>query len=244
MSEAKALAAIVREFFSRQAEPLLARIAALELRAPVPGPKGDDGAPGHAGEPGVAGAPGKDGESIHPDTVRAMVADQVRLQVAEIPRAKDGEPGRDAVAMEFRDGIDDGKSYPKGASALYRGGTVVALRATDPLAETAGDLAAAGWGVMLNGTHADVEESLDEGRTVRRTLTMTNGKAIVSERKTSVTIYRGVWLHGREYSRGDMATRDGSVWHCEAETTTVEPGNGKPEWKLAVKRGNHGRDAK
>lgn len=185
-------------------------------------------------------AAGKDGESVHPDTVRAMVADHVRLAVEEIPKPRDGADGKDATTIDYRDGIDEMKSYPRSTHALYRGGVIVAMRATDPLGD---DLTAAGWAVAMNGTHSDVEESLDEGRTVRRTLTMTNGKAIVSERKTSVVIYRGVWLRDREYARGDMATRDGSVWHCEAETTTEEPGR-SAAWRLAVKRGNHGRDVK
>jgi hypothetical protein len=244
--DAKRLGATLLDVVRAWVEPAFAavcrRMDALEQRAPAPGPKGADGADGQDGKDGRDGVDGKDGESVHPDTVRAMVADQVRLAVAEIPRAKDGEPGKDATEIDYRDGIDEAKSYPRATHALYRGGVVVALRATDPVVN--GDLTAAGWAVMMNGTHTDVEESLDEGRTVRRTLTMTNGKVIVSERKTSITIYRGVWLHGREYNRGDMATRDGSVWHCEAESTTVEPGNGKPEWKLAVKRGNQGRDAK
>lgn len=244
----------------------------LESLCGAPGEDGKDGADGRsvtlddiapiaarAAEEAVAKLPapkdGKDGESVHPDTVRAMVAEQVRLHVAEIPRPRDGEPGRDATAIEYRDGIDESKSYPRGTHALHRGGVIVAMRATDPLVVDvtklsstdatlpAADLTAAGWAVAMNGTHTDVEESLDEGRTIRRTLTMTNGKVIVSERKTSIAIYRGVWLHDREYSRGDLSTRDGSVWHCEAQTTTEEPGR-SPAWKLAVKRGNHGRDGK
>lgn len=212
-------------------EPLLSRLV-VEAVAKIPAAKD--------GDPGAAGKDGRDGESVHPDTVRAMVVDQVRLQVAEIPRPKDGEPGRDATAIEYRDGIDEEKSYPRGTHALYRGGVIVALRATDPLGD---DLTGAGWSVALNGTNTDIEESLDEGRTVRRTVTFTNGKAAVTERKVPVVLYRDVWKHDREYERGDLVTWDGSVWHCQAERTKARPGSSM-DWKLAVKRGNHGRDGK
>lgn len=297
--DAKRLGATLLDVVRAWVEPAFAtvcrRMEALEQRAAVAGPKGDDGADGRDGADGkdgapgrdgvdgksvsleevrlllaqlvteaVAeipaakdGAPGKDGESVHPDTVRAMVAEQVRLHVAEIPKPRDGEPGRDATAIEYRDGIDEAKSYPRGTHALHRGGVIVAMRATDPLyvidvttlcstdvALRPSDLTAAGWAVAMNGTHTDVEESLDDGRTIRRTLTMTNGKVIVSERKTSIAIYRGVWKHDTEYSRGDMATRDGSVWHCEHDGPTLEEPGKSSHWRLAVKRGNHGRDGK
>jgi hypothetical protein len=57
-------------------------------------------------------------------------------------------------------------------------------------------------------------------------------------------IYRGVYLEGKTYERGDMVTHGGSIWHCNADTTTTPPSNGShftKDWTLAVKRG---RDAK
>lgn len=209
-------------------EPLLARMVA-EAVAKIPA--------------GKDGEPGKDGESVHPDTVRAMVVDQVRAEVANIQRPRDGEDGtdgRDATAIDYRDGIDEAKSYPKGTHALYRGGVIVAMRATDPVGD---DLTTAGWAVVMNGTHSEAEEVLDDGRTIRRMRILTNGKTVVSEHKTAIVLYRGVWKHDTEYSRGDLATWDGSVWHCEAGTTRARPGS-TPDWRLAVKRGNHGKDGK
>jgi hypothetical protein len=42
--------------------------------------------------------------------------------------------------------------------------------------------------------------------------------------------YRGVWQGADSYSRGDMATRGGQLWHCNAaEPTTDKPGTG-PSW--------------
>ena len=56
-------------------------------------------------------------------------------------------------------------------------------------------------------------------------------------------LYRGIWKHGVEYERGDCVTRDGSVWHCNADKTTLQPGGqGGNDWQLCAKRGNHGKD--
>jgi hypothetical protein len=53
-------------------------------------------------------------------------------------------------------------------------------------------------------------------------------------------IYRGVHVPGRLYERGDCVTADGSVFHCNADTTTA-PGNAAGAWTLAVKRGKDAR---
>lgn len=57
-----------------------------------------------------------------------------------------------------------------------------------------------------------------------------------------VDIYRGVYVEGRTYERGDGATWGGSEWHCN-ETTTSKPGDGSKSWTLKVKRGRDGKDA-
>lgn len=53
-------------------------------------------------------------------------------------------------------------------------------------------------------------------------------------------IYRGVFLHEKVYQRGDMVTVNGSVYHCDEDTTT-RPGEGAKAWTLAVKRGKDDR---
>src|SRR5262245_7867846 len=50
--------------------------------------------------------------------------------------------------------------------------------------------------------------------------------------------YRGVWVNGRRYERGDCTTWDGGIWIAQAETEGERPGNGATAWKLAVKRGD------
>lgn len=53
-------------------------------------------------------------------------------------------------------------------------------------------------------------------------------------------IYRGVFVEGKEYARGDTVTWAGASWHCHT-TTTAKPGDGSKDWQLMVKRGAEGK---
>ena len=57
--------------------------------------------------------------------------------------------------------------------------------------------------------------------------------------KLPAMIYRGVYVMGKFYERGDCVTWAGSLWHANADTTT-RPGDG-PAWTMAVKRGKDAR---
>ena len=53
--------------------------------------------------------------------------------------------------------------------------------------------------------------------------------------------YRGGWVADGRSTKGEVVTRDGSMWHCNATApTSARPGDGGPEWTLAVKRGRDG----
>jgi hypothetical protein len=56
-----------------------------------------------------------------------------------------------------------------------------------------------------------------------------------------VMIYRGVFKDGESYAAGDTVTWGGSLWHCD-EPTGEKPGDGQKGWRLAVKRGQNGKD--
>ena len=58
-----------------------------------------------------------------------------------------------------------------------------------------------------------------------------------------VELYRGVYVDGKTYDRGDAVTWSGSEWHCN-ESTVTRPGNGSGAWTLKVKRGRDGKDRK
>jgi hypothetical protein len=51
-------------------------------------------------------------------------------------------------------------------------------------------------------------------------------------------IYQGVFVAGLHYTRGDLVTLDGSMWHANT-ATTARPGEATSaaDWTLAVKRG-------
>ena len=61
----------------------------------------------------------------------------------------------------------------------------------------------------------------------------------IKEIEAKGVVYRGVWQAADEYKRGDLATLDGSIWHCNADTRD-KPGNGRT-WTLAVKAGRDAR---
>lgn len=51
--------------------------------------------------------------------------------------------------------------------------------------------------------------------------------------------YRDVWKEGEEYTKGNLATWGGSLWHCNESGSTDKPGT-SDAWTLAVKRGRDG----
>ena len=56
--------------------------------------------------------------------------------------------------------------------------------------------------------------------------------------------YKGIWDRNSKYTKGDMATFDGSLFFCKAEAgTTDKPGTGGA-WQLCAKRGRDARAIK
>jgi collagen type III alpha len=74
-----------------------------------------------------------------------------------------------------------------------------------------------------------------------RTLLFSLGDSVVREVKTALVLDCGVWQEGETYEAGDGVTLAGSFFIAQTDTTTAKPGK-SDEWRLAVKRGNDGRD--
>ena len=53
----------------------------------------------------------------------------------------------------------------------------------------------------------------------------------------------GIWREGKTYHQGDGVTFGGSFWIAQ-RATTAKPGDGSPDWRLAVKKGRDGRDGR
>jgi hypothetical protein len=56
--------------------------------------------------------------------------------------------------------------------------------------------------------------------------------------------YEGVWDERKVYRVGDFVTKGGSMWHCFDTNTGVLPGSNSDVWKLAVRAGKDGKDAR
>jgi hypothetical protein len=79
--------------------------------------------------------------------------------------------------------------------------------------------------------------SSDGGRTLRWAIGET-----VHEIKTSLVLDAGVWKEDKTYEVGDAVSHGGSLWI--AQFITFEKPGKNSDWRLAVKRGSDGRDAR
>ena len=77
----------------------------------------------------------------------------------------------------------------------------------------------------------------DGGRTLRWAIGDT-----VHEITTAIVLDAGVWKEGATYVAGDGVTLGGSFFIAQTETS-AKPGK-SDDWRLAVKRGSDGRDAR
>ncbi|MGC3984830.1 MAG: hypothetical protein QM777_08930 [Pseudorhodoferax sp.] len=189
----------------------------------APGRDGADGKNGKDGEPGEKGAPGLDGMPGAPGVDGRDGRD-----------GRDGEPGRDAAEIEVLPTIDERKSYRRGTFATHKGGLWRAADTTDGMD---------GWVCITRGVDREEEVAEDGGRIIKRRTLYSDGQVFEREIKTTAMVYRGLYVEERGYDVGDVATWGGSVWHCEAPTSD-RPGEGSKSWRLAVKKGAPGKDAK
>lgn len=88
---------------------------------------------------------------------------------------------------------------------------------------------------------ADFEITYDGERTFTHSWRL-GEKTIAVPFKMPTAIYQGVFVDGKIYERGDMVTVNGSIYHCDQDTTS-RPGDGSKDWTLAVKRGKDDRGA-
>lgn len=202
--------------------------------------KGDPGPMGPAGERGEKGDPGTNGKDAYELAVEKGFAG-TELQWLESLRGKDGEngigkdgrdgrdgkDGRDAVEINILPMLEDGKSYPSGTYARHKGGLVKTT--------------STGYDVIINGVDSEAEVTLEDGRTIERTTTYTDGTTFVRRHKFATLMHRGTWTQ-RTYDRGDCVMRDNSSWCCMAESTETMPGTSK-DWQLIARKGDRGKDA-
>lgn len=191
----------------------------------------------------------QDGKSVTTEDVQPMIQELVSASMPELPDVKslvneaiaalpaaepgkDGENGRDALALEILPFIDEGKSYPRGSYATHNGGLWRAYEKTHGMR---------GWECLVDGVSGiDIQQS--EQRNFTLTVSRTSGASETKSFDVPVMIYQGVFKSGQEYLPGDTVTWGGSLWHCDEQTQDKPGETGSKGWTLAAKRGRDGRD--
>ncbi|MFT1617954.1 phage gp6-like head-tail connector protein [Enterobacter kobei] len=191
----------------------------------------------------------KDGKSVTPEDVRPMIQELVTASIPELPDVKslvseavallpaavpgkDGEDGRDALAIEILPYIDEKKNYSRGSYATHNGGLWRAYEKTHGMR---------GWECLVDGV-AGIDIQQSEQRSFTLTVNRTSGAIETKSFDVPVMIYQGVFKSGQEYLPGDTVTWGGSLWHCDEQTQDKPGETGSKGWTLAAKRGRDGRD--
>ncbi|WP_313084336.1 phage gp6-like head-tail connector protein [Atlantibacter sp.] len=191
----------------------------------------------------------QDGKSLTPDDVQPMLQQLVAASVPVLPDVKalvseavaalpaaepgrDGEDGRDALALEILPFIDEEKNYPRGSYATHNGGLWRAFEKTHGMR---------GWECVVDGV-AGIEIERSEQRRFTLTVNRASGGSETKSFDVPVMIYRGVFKSGQDYQPGDTVTWGGSLWHCDVQTQDKPGETGSKGWTLATKRGRDGRD--
>jgi hypothetical protein len=202
------------------------RLVTVESRQPVPGPAGKDG------------RDGKDASELPLDDFRKDIAAlSERVAVVEVlnpvpgPAGKDGKDGRDGSDAAVGDIVKD----------------IMALRERVAVAEVVKGVPGPAGKDGKDGADGLGFEDLNVVQIDERSFVIRAAKGErVKELGTltfPVEIYRGVYVDGQSYDRGDGVTWGGSEWHCN-ETTKTKPGDGSKAWTLKVKRGRDGKDGR
>lgn len=245
---------LVRGYVEREVAPLKsqnavleARLAALESRpAPEKGDAGERGLDGISPEPEVVA------EAFRP-AAEQMVAEAVAKAVAEIPPPEKGEKGeageRGEKGEPGQDGIDgEAGAGGRGVKDLLidRDGQLVASM-DDGEMKTLGPVVGKDGLPGKDGRDGFNLEDFDcrvleDDRTLE--LSLRSGEIEhVATLKWPTVIDRGVYKAGETYEPGDAVTWGGSLWIAQRQTD-AKPDTAESGFRLAVKRGRDGKDAR
>ncbi len=240
-------------------------VAAVPPERGEPGPSGKDGADGKAGVDGKDAVVDYDRIKSFVDDLTKTLAKisanafhealpvEVAKAIAEMPKPKDGIdgrdgrdakdgrdglPGRDAPELDILEAIDNGKGYPRGTYAKHRGGLWRAVKTTAPMLE--GGAAEAGWTCIVAGVAEVAVEQGEDLRTFAIGVETSDGAAKAFTFAVPVVLDRGVYKPAAKYATGDSVSWDGSTWIAQKDIDSAGDRPGKPEWRLAVKRGSDG----
>lgn len=166
----------------------------------------------------------------HEELVKRLETLEARPEPAAPRDGAPGADGRDALQIELLPAIDETKSYPRGTYAKHNGGTWRAYEQTHGMR---------GWECTQDGVAAIVPKL--EGKQLVLTIVQSSGTESVLVADLPIQEYKGVWSE-QDFTAHDTVTWAGSLWHCNKTGTTAKPGDGSPDWTLAVKKGRDGRE--
>lgn len=184
------------------------------------GPAGQKGADGTDGDRGAQGEKGADGVSIHADTVRLMVDEVVRAAVAQIPSAKDGEPGKSIDPQEVVRMVD----------------AEVARQFEELAPFIKGEPGAPGL------SPDDLEFEYTDEKTMVVRLKRAGMQMVERSAPLPVPMDCGIYVRGKAYRKGDIVTYGGSAFIAQCDTKAEIGGEvASKDWRLLVQRGRDAR---
>jgi hypothetical protein len=228
-----------------------------------PGLKGDQGDQGERGEKGDPGQPGQNGKDAEPELIKATISELI----AEIPKPQDG---KSITIEDVRPLIDDQIAKAVAAFPIPKDGRDGIDGKSITTEEIRGllEVITARWEVDFERRAADVlQRAVDriplpndgkdgrdafelddfdlsqseDGRTV--TLSFRRGDQIKEKTFTlDHPLDMGVYRPDATYAKGDGVTWGGSFFIAKKAGPVGKPGE-SDDWRLAVKRGQNGRDA-
>lgn len=218
-----------------------------ELPRPVDGKDGKDGADGKSVtvadvQPLIAAAveqipkpkDGKNGTGVTVDDVLP----HIKVWFDAIPRPTNGKDGNDGKSVTLNEVRDLHESlFAKWQLDWERRAMEVNQRCLDRFEKPKDGKDGKdglGWD--------DMTETFDGRRTWTRRYT--RGDEVKEFTwKVPALIECGVWIHDKEYEQGDGVTCGGNYWIALTDTTK-RPGENNSDWRLAVRKGRDGKDAR
>ena len=175
------------------------------------------------------------------------------LEAREMPQAIQGEPGKDGKdGRDGKDGADGTSVSLEDVERMVEGKVAgwaldferraqgVLERAIDRIPRPADGKDGRDGVDGIGFDDLTVEQSGERGMVIR----FARG-AEVKEFALAfpVVVDRGVYKDGSAYEQGDAVTWGGSLWIAQKDSPEGKPGMGDG-WRLAVKKGRDGKDAK
>lgn len=211
------------------------------------------------GEQGVKGERGDDAppvpvedivrELIDSDDIKSLVELRVKEEIARLPVAKDGAPGRDGI--DGKDGApgdkgDRGDQGPPGekgetgADGVGIAGAMIDRNGDLIVTTTKGQPINLGKVVGRDGADfTDVTIDYDGERTIT-----IKGRGGEITKRLPIPMDRGYWRQNMACEKGDIVTDSGNAW-IALRATKQKPGLDAPEdWRLFARKGRDGRDGK